>query len=297
MSEFYYSKKKKKPFILIIFEYIFLFAFSYFVVLPCFIHFSGLENYLLYKPAIAYQSLLPELKNKYSEVKIKTKDKQSLYGWYFKPNKNRPTILYFYKTEGNISNYQKVISSLVSNGYGLMALDYRGFGKSTGSPSQEKLYEDSITAYKYLKEKQKAKNIIVYGDYIGSSIALNLANINPVKAVILQNPFTSVRDIIIEISKTAKLSKYPQVKEVNIRFFQYLPIWQNFDSTKNLSMLKNRNILLLSSTKEKEITPLITKYVKDKLKTSELYFYTSNTNSEINSFKSKLLIFLSQHTK
>lgn len=294
MSEFYYSKKNKNSFLVNLFEFILLFAFSYLVILPAFIHFSGIEDYLLYQPVKQYEKILPVLQKKYSEVKIKTKDKQTLFAWYFKAQKNLPTILVFYPTKGNISEYQDLINMLTSKGYGVFIADYRGYGNSTGKPSQKTLYDDSHTVYQYLTKQLKLKdsNIVLYGQLVGAAIALNLSSTEKVKALILQNSFPSIRDIIIEMSKTAKLSKYPQVKEVNIKFFEYLPIWQNFDNKAELLKIKNNNILLLNSTKEKEIPIIVSNSIKNNLKTAELYVYTPNSDKDINSFSKKLLFFL-----
>lgn len=294
MSEFYYSKKNKNNFFFTIVEFVLLFAFSYFVILPCFIHFSGIETYLLYKPVKEYQKVLPQLEKKYAEIKIKTKDKNTIFGWSFKAQKKQPTILIFCPSKGNLSEYQNIVNFLVSKGYGVFIADYRGYGKSTGKPSQQKLYEDSNAIYDYLTQTLKLKDneIILYGQSLGGSIALNLSAAKKVKALILQNSFPSIRDILIEMTKTAKLSKYPQVKEINIKFFEYLPIWQNFDNKSAITKINNNNILILNSTKEKEIPLVVSNLVKNNLKTAELYNYTPKNDADIDSFSKKLLLFL-----
>lgn len=288
MSEFYHSKRNKKSFIGRFFEFILIFAFSYFVILPCLIHFSGFDNYLLYKPVKEYNQILDNLKGKYKEVKIKTKDKQTLYGWYIAPKKDKPVVLYFYGNKGNISEYQSLISYFQSKGFGIFTVDYRGYGNSSGKPDQKKLYDDGLLVYDYLLKNIKAKKIVLYGENFGAYLALNLAKEKGIKNLIIHDAFPSIRGLAKEMAKLAKLSKYPQIMELNIKFFEYLPIFQNYDSIKIINEIKLNKALILHSSENREIPVSMGKDLSKLIKNSEFYEYTPENADDINDFKDKL---------
>jgi fermentation-respiration switch protein FrsA (DUF1100 family) len=75
-------------------------------------------------------------------------------------------------------------------------IDYRGYGKSNGSPSEQGLYHDSDAGYNYLLDKGfRAEQIIIYGQSLGSAVAIDLASRRPCAALILEAPFTSASDV------------------------------------------------------------------------------------------------------
>jgi fermentation-respiration switch protein FrsA (DUF1100 family) len=132
------------------------------------------------------------------EVRLKTHDLENLVLWYKKPSKfNSPTIIYFHGNAGNIAwRSQKYIKFTQESGYGLLALSYRGYGRSSGNPSEEGLYIDAQAAVRFLQEQGvQTEDIILYGESLGSAVATELAVKDQFKALILEAPFTSLPDI------------------------------------------------------------------------------------------------------
>jgi hypothetical protein len=137
----------------------------------------------------------------YDEVYVKVNDNR-YHGWFIQGNyKNSITlnkcILFFHGNAGNISFRLYYIEKLYELGFSLLFFDYPGFGLSTGIPNEDNCIKCSQEFYKYLIDKNfEQKNIIFYGESIGGSIAMSLANIYNIKYLILQSTFTDIKEII-----------------------------------------------------------------------------------------------------
>ena len=123
-----------------------------------------------------------------------------LYGWWLPPRRvDSPVILYLHGAGGNISSNAMHASQLNKLGYGVLIFDYRGYGQSSGDfPSEQSVYEDSQTAWKYLTQGQQIdpKRIIVYGHSLGGAIAIDLASKEKqIRGMVLESTFTTLANI------------------------------------------------------------------------------------------------------
>jgi len=84
---------------------------------------------------------------------------------------------------------------LLADGTGLLALSYRGYGGSSGSPTETGLITDAEAAYRFAADKYDAGRLALWGESLGSGVAVALAAARPVAAVILESPFTSAADV------------------------------------------------------------------------------------------------------
>lgn len=126
---------------------------------------------------------------------LTTEDGVRLTYWYAVPEKGKPTILYLHGNGGHLGFRTGFYQHAKELGYGVLALSYRGFGTSQGSPSEQGLYADAKAALSALNERYHADdaNIIVYGESIGTGVSVELARTHSFKMVALQAPFTSTR--------------------------------------------------------------------------------------------------------
>ncbi|MEM7620257.1 MAG: alpha/beta hydrolase [Pseudomonadota bacterium] len=130
------------------------------------------------------------------EITLKTPDNQSLVSWYVKARKGQPTLLYFHGNAGNILNRKERIALYQSHGFGVFILGYRGYGASSGKPTEQHLITDGGIAYEWLIEQGvRAKEVILYGESLGTGVAVQLASQKQVKAVILETPYASLVEI------------------------------------------------------------------------------------------------------
>ncbi len=108
-----------------------------------------------------------------------------------------PLVTLFLHGNGdNVSYYKPHIQEIVAAGSSILTLDYRGYGKSSGRPSEQGLYRDSEAGFIHLLGKgYRPEQIILQGESLGSAVAIDLASRRPCAALILEAPFTSASDV------------------------------------------------------------------------------------------------------
>jgi hypothetical protein len=138
-----------------------------------------------------------DLHLKYKEVFFNTEDGRKLHGWLFPLPGKSPLILFFHGNAGNISHRLDNVRLLLNQGLSVFIFDYRGYGKSTGRPSEKGLYRDGIAAYDHLvrEEHITSENIVLFGRSLGAAVAVDIALKREVKALILESAFTSTKDM------------------------------------------------------------------------------------------------------
>jgi uncharacterized protein len=127
---------------------------------------------------------------------IDTPDGERVIAWYGKARPGRPTLLYFHGNGGSLSIRASRIARFMAEGWGIYMMTYRGYGGSTGHPTEANNVADAGLAYAALvREGVLPNSIIAYGESLGSGIAVRIAAEQPVAGVILDAPYTSVVDI------------------------------------------------------------------------------------------------------
>lgn len=140
-----------------------------------------------------------DLRNGATETFIKTKDGETINALFY-PGPTNIAILYLHGNAGDLSSWQDVHNDLVGLGHNLLIIDYRGYGKSTGTISEAGLYADAEAAYQYLIEEKQftPENIILYGRSIGTGVAVEMATRHKVKQLILESPYSSLKALAKE---------------------------------------------------------------------------------------------------
>jgi pimeloyl-ACP methyl ester carboxylesterase len=127
---------------------------------------------------------------------IDAPDGARLITWYAPPASGQPTLLYFHGNAGNLASRSERVRRYVQRGYGVLFLSYRGYGGSTGKPSERANVADALLAYQALiKDGVDPEDIIVYGESLGSGVATQLAAQVPVGGLVLDAPYTSIVDV------------------------------------------------------------------------------------------------------
>ena len=133
----------------------------------------------------------------FEDISFKTKDNVSLNGWFFRNALARTTLLFFHGNAGNISHRLEKIIFFRDLGLNVFIIDYRGYGKSQGAPSEAGVYNDALAAFDYLSQRQdldKAR-IIGYGESLGGAVAIDLALRRPLAGLIVDSSFSSAADM------------------------------------------------------------------------------------------------------
>ncbi|OGC76865.1 MAG: hypothetical protein A2Z27_05965 [candidate division Zixibacteria bacterium RBG_16_50_21] len=177
-----------------------------------------LEPRMIFFPPKDYPLSPQQLSLKYSEANIETADGETLRAWHFPCDTSRHTILFFHGNAENISSRLDFADRLLALGTSVLLLDYRGYGKSTGKPSEKGIYEDALAGYKYLTDSLSIRpdNIILWGSSIGAAAALDLATKVKVRGLILEGGFTSAREMSQEILPYIPLHWFASYKFDNL---------------------------------------------------------------------------------
>lgn len=124
-------------------------------------------------------------------VSIATPDGETLDAQLTPASAGRPTLLFFHGNADDIARYGFLARALANHGIGLLAVSYRGYGRSTGTPGEAGLLVDGLAAYDWLA--RRAKNpIAILGQSLGSGVAVHVASQRPASGVVLVSPYTSV---------------------------------------------------------------------------------------------------------
>jgi uncharacterized protein len=129
------------------------------------------------------------------ELVLKTTDDEEVIAWHVAPRPEKPLVLHFHGNGGSLRGRVARFRRLLADGTGLLALTYRGYGGSTGRPSEAGLIRDAEAAYAFARARHDHQNLAVWGESLGTGVAVALAADHPVGAVILEKPFTSAVDV------------------------------------------------------------------------------------------------------
>jgi fermentation-respiration switch protein FrsA (DUF1100 family) len=132
---------------------------------------------------------------KAEEIELITSDGERVIAWHVPPRGEKPVVLYFQGNGGALNLRAQRFARIVADGTGLLALSYRGYGGSTGRPSEAGLLRDAEATYAYAAARYPAERLVPYGESLGSGVAVALAAEHIVGKFILEAPFTSAVDI------------------------------------------------------------------------------------------------------
>ena len=132
----------------------------------------------------------------FEEVRLAA-DGATLHGWWVPANAARGAVLVLHGNAGNISHRLEYLTMFNRLGYATLIIDYRGYGKSSGTPSEDGTYRDGEAAWRHLIEVRKLEppDIILFGESLGGGVATWLALQHPPRALVLASTFTSVPDL------------------------------------------------------------------------------------------------------
>ena len=129
------------------------------------------------------------------EVELATSDGERVIAWHVAPRSERPVVLYFHGNGGALAWRADRFRRIVADGTGLIALSYRGYGGSSGRPSEAGLLQDAEATYAFATARYPAERLVLYGESLGTGVAVALAAEHKIGKVILEAPFTSAVDV------------------------------------------------------------------------------------------------------
>lgn len=130
------------------------------------------------------------------DVWFESTDGVKLHGWWIPRASARGTILYCHGNTGSIAHRIGVFRHLQRLRVNVLAFDYRGYGRSSGSPSEAGLFRDVRAAFDHLVDslERRPSEIIVFGHSLGGAVAVDCALDRPMAGLVVQSSFTHIRD-------------------------------------------------------------------------------------------------------
>lgn len=156
-----------------------------------------MERLAAFAPSRSVQFTPRDVGLSYEEVRLKTPDGVTLDGWFVPVARGAPSLLFLHGNAGDIGGRVDKVAMFHQLGLNVLIVDYRGYGRSSGRPSERGLYTDAAAAYDYLASRPDVDpgRIVVYGASLGGAVAVDVASRRKPAAVILDSTFTSAADM------------------------------------------------------------------------------------------------------
>jgi fermentation-respiration switch protein FrsA (DUF1100 family) len=156
----------------------------------------GIERSLIFFPEKAIEATPADVGISFEDLYLSTSDGVRINAWYVPYSGAKVSLLWFHGNAGNLSHRVGHLRDLYHEvGVNVLMVDYREYGRSEGRVSEIGTYQDALAAYDYLAKRPEldASKIVVYGQSLGSAIAVELAVQRHIDGLILEAPFTSIR--------------------------------------------------------------------------------------------------------
>ena len=233
------------------------------------------QRNLLYHPKVnnySGESLLINVE----KIKIKTSDGINLISWYYKKNLNSKTLLFLHGNAGSLENRINKLNHFANLKLNFLIVAWRGFSGNEGQPTEKGLYEDARSAINWLNSKGvMEKDIIIYGESLGTGVAVEVAQNRNFSGIILEAPFSSM----IEAGK----DKYP-ILPVK------LLLKDKYESSNKIKNIKTP--ILIMHGKVDNIVPFKMGKKMYELANQPKYFYFSEYDNHMMNYDENLLIAL-----
>ena len=158
----------------------------------------GLENRLIFHPSKEIVRTPLDVGLEYQDVYFTTADNARLNGWFIPHPQAGATLIWFHGNAGNIADRVDNIKLLHDKTrVSIFIFDYRGYGRSPGSSSEATTYLDGEAAMNFVRSQLSvgSKNLVIFGRSLGAAVAAEMATRYDSRAVILESPFVSIREM------------------------------------------------------------------------------------------------------
>ena len=184
----------------------------------------AVEPRLAFFPLAGDTATPHDLGVRYEPLTILTRDGERLHAWLLPVDNPRARIIYFHGNGGNLSVWAPILSNLTPRGYSVLAFDYRGYGLSTGRPSEPGLYRDvDAVIERAWSDADRRTPIVYWGRSLGTAMAAYAASIRPPDAVILEAGFPDAGALTRSIPPLALLGLFSSYRFPTAEFMRQVP--------------------------------------------------------------------------
>ncbi|MFM9940816.1 MAG: alpha/beta hydrolase [Hyphomicrobiaceae bacterium] len=198
------------------------------------------QRYVLYQPLpIEVSPAVHDLED-FKVDRLAVTGGEQVIVWHTPPTTKAHTILYLHGNGGTLATRAHRFAFLQNQGYGVAALSYRGYGGSSGSPSEDANVADAVTLYDWLRVRGVASDdIVVFGESLGTGVAVQLATQRTIAALLLDSPYSSIEEMAAE--------KFPWLPVRGM-------IWDRYDSMAHIGNVR-APLLVLQGDQDRLIPP------------------------------------------
>ena len=159
-------------------------------------NFTWGQDMLVYFPTKRIYQTPEDFALAYEDVWLKTVDGQ-MHAWWVPAGLDAPAVVFFHGNGGNISYRMSTVNAFVKMGYSVLIVDYPGYGKSQGKPTEQGTYRTAESAWRYVRKAKKvpAEKMFIFGRSLGGGVASYLAVREKCAGLILESTFTSIPDV------------------------------------------------------------------------------------------------------
>jgi len=159
------------------------------------------QRRLVYLPGPPPRTTPALLGFEYRELELATSDGERVHGWFLPRHDARGAVLVSHGNAGNIELRLELAHAYLELGWSVLLYDYRGYGKSTGTPSEAGTYLDAEAAYDHLARVEgfAPERIVLHGESLGVAVTFELALRRPVAAIVAESGFSSLADMAAEL--------------------------------------------------------------------------------------------------
>lgn len=130
------------------------------------------------------------------DVWLTASDGVRLHAWWVRREGSRIATLFLHGNAGNVTHRVHALEAIPAAGSSLLLLDYRGYGRSEGSPTEQGVYRDAEAGYEWLLARGYGpEQIVLHGESLGTAVAVELASRRPCRGLVLEAPFSSARAV------------------------------------------------------------------------------------------------------
>ncbi len=191
----------------------------------------------------------------YEEYFISTADNQKINAVWFKPSQQaKGLVIYFHGNADNLQRWGRYAIDITQLGYEVLMIDYRGYGKSSGTSNEQALYDDATLVWNWAKEKTTHQKIVIYGRSLGSAVATHLATEVQPDLLILETPFDEL--------KNASVMRY---------LFYIVPLKTKLATKEYLGKVKGK-IVIFQGTDDCVVSLASAERLKPMLKVTDEFF-------------------------
>ena len=178
------------------------------------------------------------------EIELTTPDGLRLLAWWVPPDPRRPVVVYFHGNAGHLGFRAVRLGLFHAAGFGALFPEYRGYGGNPGSPTEDGLLTDARTAMAFLAAQGiPPERIVLFGESLGTAVAVRMASEHAIAALLLESPFTSIADVA--------QSHYPYVPAK-------LLIKDPFETTAHIRKVR-APILMMLGERDRVVPPSFTR--------------------------------------